>query len=94
MNVDAQSKYKLIDSFQGCNTCDAEGFGVVYNEDGHQETAATDDLYYPFGSIQILDGCTFYGFDGINYGGGVRLYEGPLTVPFVRRFNNYSYFLL
>ena len=52
--------------------------------DGFEQTLPNCDDFYPIGSIIIMEGCTFYGFEGPAYGEHVREYAGPQVIGKVR----------
>ena len=52
--------------------------------DGFQDTQTECNSFFPFGSIMVMDGCTFYGFQANDYQEGVTEYPGPQTYPKVR----------
>ncbi len=55
------------DAIQACNDCESEGGYDFPIPDGYENSVDTDDAIFPVGSLQVLAGCTYYGFTEQNY---------------------------
>jgi len=54
--------------------------GNVYDELSGVRLAGTEGLGYPIGSLYVHAGCSFYGFEKIDYQGSYTQYDGPLFI--------------
>ncbi len=67
---------------QACNTC-GDDFGTYQLPDGAEYTLPDCDGKIPMGSMIIMAGCTFYGFEGPGYGEHMHEHVGPQTLGYV-----------
>ncbi len=66
---------------QACNTCDE--FGERSLPDDYEETLPDCEGSIPVGSMIVMAGCTFSGFEAYNYDKHVDEFTGPQSIGYV-----------